>query len=94
MLTMGLAAEEADVTSIGLLPGRTDTDMLATICNEGTDSMDPATYDTFKKGRDEGSIHAPDVPAKAIVALALHARGEQWNGRNVLWNDADVQRLV
>jgi hypothetical protein len=56
--------------------------------------MDPATYDTFKRGRDEGTIHPPETPAKSIVALALHARGNQWSGRSVLWSDEEVQQLI
>ncbi|KAI8049465.1 hypothetical protein BDF22DRAFT_746061 [Syncephalis plumigaleata] len=73
-----LSVEEPDVTSISLLPGRTNTDMLTRICNEvSVNSMDQATYDTFKK-----------------VALALHARGNEWNGRTVLWSDDDVQQLI
>ncbi|KAI9595477.1 hypothetical protein BDF19DRAFT_422766 [Syncephalis fuscata] len=94
MLTMVLAKEEPDVTTIDLLPGRADTSMQALIRAKGSEAMDSAAYDSFKQAKDEGTLVRPEDAAKSIIALALHARGSQWNGRAVNWRDNDVQQLI
>jgi NAD(P)-dependent dehydrogenase (short-subunit alcohol dehydrogenase family) len=69
-LSAQLAAEEPDVTSVAVAPGRVDTDMQAIIRSEGSASMDKATYDNFVDAFTTGKLLKPEQPGNVMARLA------------------------
>jgi len=62
-----LAAEEADITSITVAPGRVDTDMQATLRATGKGSMSQAQYDSFVDAFNTGGLLKPEQPGNVIA---------------------------
>lgn len=66
-LAAHLAAEEKDITSIAIQPGRVDTDMQQLIRDTGSDTMDKAVYDSFVQAKETGILLKPEQPGNVIA---------------------------
>lgn len=88
-LTRVVAAEEPAVTSISLRPGVVDTEMQAEIRQSGADAMPEASKKRFERLKQEGELEPPEVPARAIAWLALHAPAE-WSGEFIEYDETRV----
>lgn len=64
-----LAAEEPDIISVSIEPGRVDTDMQAGIRSKGKESMDSAIYDNFVDTFNQGGLLRPEQPANVIASV-------------------------
>lgn len=88
-----LALEEPDITAISLRPGIIDTEMQAQIRRQGTTGMPTQVHQRFVGFHQAGQLQPPEVPGRALVALALHAP-HQWSGEFVSWDEERVQSLT
>ena len=68
-LSAHLAAEETDITSVAIQPGRVDTDMQAVIRSEGKDTMEPAVYQNFVDVFEAGELLKPEQPGNVIARV-------------------------
>lgn len=68
-LSAHVAAEETDITSITVAPGRVDTDMQATLRSEGKHSMSQAQYDSFVDAFNNGGLLKPEQPGNVIAGF-------------------------
>ncbi|UCD77475.1 MAG: SDR family NAD(P)-dependent oxidoreductase [Desulfobacterales bacterium] len=86
-----MAAEEAALTVLAVRPGVVDTDMQAYIREEGPKSLpaDQAAY--YQQLKDRGELEPPEIPARSIAWLALHAP-RQFSGRFLDYDDPHVSR--
>lgn len=91
--TRVLAVEEPDVVSLSFRPGVVDTAMQRTIREEGAGGMPPESHQKFQNYYESGQLLAPDVPGRALAALALHAPRD-WSGDFVAWDEERVQALL
>jgi NAD(P)-dependent dehydrogenase (short-subunit alcohol dehydrogenase family) len=64
-----VAAEEPDIISMAVQPGRVDTDMQALIRAEGAEHMNKAQYDSFVNAFNTGELLKPEQPGNVIAAL-------------------------
>ncbi len=87
-----LAVEEPEIVSLTFRPGVVDTAMQAVIRVAGREGMPEAEYGRFVAMHHEGRLLPPELPARALAALALFAPRE-WSGDFVQWDDARVQVL-
>ena len=92
-LTYQLAAEEPDVTALAIRPGVVDTEMQAQIRQEGAGSMPEALYQRFVRYHEQGELLPPELPGRALAALALYAP-PAWSGQFLPWDADEVQALV
>lgn len=69
-ISMHLAVEEPDVTSITVAPGRVNTDMQAVVRAAGKESMNKAQYDSFVDAFEQGRLLRPEQPGRVIAAFA------------------------
>lgn len=88
-LTRVVAAEEPAVTSVSLRPGAIDTEMQADLRQVDADAMPDASRRRFKRLKQEGQLESPEVPARTIAWLALHAPGE-WSGEFIEYDEPRV----
>ena len=88
-----LAAEEPTITALAFRPGIVDTDMQADIRRQGAGVMPPDLHAKFLAYQREGRLQPPEVVARPLIALALHAP-RAWSGRFVAYYDAEVQHLL
>lgn len=81
-----IAAEESVLTVLTVRPGVVDTDMQAYIRAEGSKGMpaDQAAY--YQQLKDHGELEPPQIPARSIAWLALHAP-RQFSGRFLDYDD-------
>jgi NAD(P)-dependent dehydrogenase (short-subunit alcohol dehydrogenase family) len=93
MFTGVLAAEEPDLTAVALRPGVIDTSMQRALREHGAGAMSPEQYQDFVQRYRQGQLLPPELPARVLAALALHAPHE-WSGRFIRWDDPEVQELV
>lgn len=91
--TRVLAAEEPDVVALSFRPGVVDTAMQRTIREEGAGGMPSESHQKFRRYHEEGELLAPDVPGRALAAMALHAPAD-WSGDFVTWDEERVQALI
>ncbi len=84
-----LAAEEPDITAIALRPGVVDTAMQEAIRKNGSAGMDAEKHDYFMKLKADGKLEPPEIPARAIAWLALHAPRE-WSGEFLEYDDSRI----
>jgi NAD(P)-dependent dehydrogenase (short-subunit alcohol dehydrogenase family) len=75
-LSAHLAAEEPDVTSVAVAPGRVNTDMQAELRSEGRESMSKAQYDGFVDAFNQGGLLRPDQPGDVIANLVAEPSKE------------------
>ncbi len=87
-----LAIEEPEIISLTFRPGVVDTAMQAVIRVEGRKGMPEGEHGRFVSMHHEGRLLPPELPARALAALALFAPRE-WSGDFVQWDDARVQVL-
>jgi NAD(P)-dependent dehydrogenase (short-subunit alcohol dehydrogenase family) len=90
-LSAQLAAEEPDVTSVAVAPGRVDTDMQAIIRSEGSASMDKATYDNFVDAFTTGKLLKPEQPGNVMARLAA-SPDQSLSGKFVNWNSPELKQ--
>jgi len=88
-----LAVEEPAITAIALRPGIIDTDMQAQIRRDGATGMPNQVHQRFVGFHTTGKLEPPEMPGRALVALAFHAPHE-WSGEFISWNEERVQKLV
>jgi NAD(P)-dependent dehydrogenase (short-subunit alcohol dehydrogenase family) len=91
--TRMMAAEEPEITTVALRPGVVDTEMQATIRQEGGDGMPHAVHDRYIQYYREDELLPPEVPGCALAVLALYAP-RAWNGQFLAWDSEQVQSLV
>lgn len=91
--TRVLAAEEPDVVALSFRPGVVDTEMQRTIREQGQDGMPAESHQKFVQYHEQEELLPPDVPGRALAALALEAPHE-WSGEFLQWNEERVQTLV
>jgi NAD(P)-dependent dehydrogenase (short-subunit alcohol dehydrogenase family) len=65
------AVEEPDVSSIAINPGRVDTDMQATIRDQGKASMNQSQHENFVDAFETGGLLKPEQPGSVIARLAV-----------------------
>jgi NAD(P)-dependent dehydrogenase (short-subunit alcohol dehydrogenase family) len=70
------AVEEPDVSSIAINPGRVDTDMQATIRDQGKASMNQSQHDNFVAAFETGELLKPEQPGSVIARLAVEPAKE------------------
>jgi NAD(P)-dependent dehydrogenase (short-subunit alcohol dehydrogenase family) len=74
--TRVLAAEEPAVTALTVRPGVVDTDMQAVLRNETDNAMPAEQIAYYQQLKERGELEPPQIPARAIAWLALHAQPE------------------
>ncbi|CAK7272714.1 hypothetical protein SEPCBS57363_005285 [Sporothrix epigloea] len=89
-LVQHLAAEEPDITSVALGPGRVDTDMQKDIREQGAKGgMHPEMHAEFVDAFHTGRLNPPEIPGEVIAKLALEAQSPL-SGAYVNWNDESM----
>jgi NAD(P)-dependent dehydrogenase (short-subunit alcohol dehydrogenase family) len=88
-----LAAEEPRITAISFRPGVVDTTMQAVIRRQGERGMPPEEHARFVSYHQEGSLLPPELPARSLAFLALHAP-KAWSGEFIQWDEDRVKSLV
>lgn len=91
--TRVLAAEEKDVAAMAVRPGVVDTDMQAVLRNEGDNAMPAEQIAYYRQLKDQGELEPPEVPARAIAWLALHAPHE-FSGKFLDYDDPRISRTA
>lgn len=71
--TRVLAAEEPALTALTVRPGVVDTDMQTYIRQEGPGAMPAEQSAYYQQLKDHGQLEPPEIPARSIAWLALHA---------------------
>lgn len=71
-----MAAEEKDIVSISLNPGRTDTTMQKVLREQGKGSMSDADHASFMDVYEKGGLNKPEGPGHVIAKLALEGKPE------------------
>jgi NAD(P)-dependent dehydrogenase (short-subunit alcohol dehydrogenase family) len=89
--TRVLAAEEPAVTALTVRPGVVDTDMQAVLRNETGNAMPAEQIAYYRQLKDCGELEPPEIPARAIAWLALHAPRE-FSGRFLDYDDPQISR--
>ncbi|KAK5991162.1 putative oxidoreductase [Cladobotryum mycophilum] len=89
LISQGLAAEEPDITSIAIAPGRVDTEMQALIRSQGKESMDEAQYDSFVKAFEEGALLKPEQPGH-VMAKFVSDPQHDLSGKFLSWNSPEL----
>jgi NAD(P)-dependent dehydrogenase (short-subunit alcohol dehydrogenase family) len=84
-----LAAEEPDLTVIAVRPGVVDTRMQELLRSEGPVKMPPEQAAFYRDLKTAGRLEPPQVPARAIAWLALHAPRE-WSGTFMSYDDPQI----
>ncbi len=92
-LTRVLALEEPAITAIALRPGIVDTEMQAQIRSDGDKGMSTSDHQRFLDYHEQGELQPPEMPGRALAALALRAPHE-WSGEFLAWDEERVQQLV
>ena len=84
-----LAEEEPHITAISVRPGVVDTPMQTQIRHEGSETMDAAQYAYYVNLKTKGQLEPPEIPARAIAWLALHAPHDM-SGEFRNYDDPDI----
>ncbi len=93
MFTAVLAKEEPEVVALAVRPGVVDTAMQAELRTRGERAMKPEVYRRFIDYHRRGELLPPELPGRALAALALKAP-LSWSGRFISWNDLEVEALL
>lgn len=95
-LSAHLAAEEPEITSICVAPGRVDTDMQGVIRSQkGQSSMSKEQYENFVEAFESGKLLKPEQPGNVIANIVAEPlkelsgkfvryvifTGSKWHGR-------------
>ena len=86
-----LAAEEPAVTALTVRPGVVDTDMQTVLRNDKENDMPEEQRAHYRQLKERGELEPPEVPARAIAWLALHAPRE-FSGRFLDYDDPRISR--
>ena len=89
--TRVLAVEEPDLTALAVRPGVVDTDMQTYIRNEGSRAMPAEQVAYYRHLKENGQLEPPEVPARSIAWLALHAPRE-FSGQFLDYDDPRISR--
>jgi NAD(P)-dependent dehydrogenase (short-subunit alcohol dehydrogenase family) len=89
--TRVLAAEESVLTALTVRPGVVDTAMQTYIRREGAKAMPAEQVVYYQQLKDSGQLDPPEIPARSIAWLALHAP-RQFNGQFLDYDDPRVTR--
>ena len=91
--TKVLAAEESDLTALTVRPGVVDTAMQTYIRDEGPRAMPAEQVAYYQQLKDNGELEPPEIPARSIAWLALHAP-PQFSGQFFDYDDPRISRLA
>ena len=89
--TQVLAAEESTLTALTVRPGVVDTDMQSIIRREGPKAMAAEQVAYYRQLKEQGELEPPEIPARSIAWLALHAPPE-FSGRFFDYDDPRIMR--
>ena len=89
--TRVLAAEEPAVTALTVRPGVVDTDMQAVLRNAADNAMPLEQIAYYRQLKERGELEPPQIPARAIAWLALHAPSE-FSGQFLDYDDPRISR--
>ena len=91
--TRVLAAEEPAVTALTVRPGVVDTDMQAVLRDEDEvdNAMPVEQIAYYRQLKERGELEPPEIPARAIAWLALHAPRE-FSGQFLDYDDPQISR--
>jgi NAD(P)-dependent dehydrogenase (short-subunit alcohol dehydrogenase family) len=92
-LTHMLATEEPDIVAVNFRPGKVDTDMQATIRKDGLAGMPAEDHAQYVRFYQDGELLQPELPGRALAALALYAPAE-WSGDFIQWDEDRMEALV
>lgn len=67
-----IAAEDPEITSVGIAPGRVDTDMQGVIRTDGKDTMDKAAHENFTEAYETGILLKPEQPAYVLAKFVAN----------------------
>lgn len=84
-----IAAEEPDITSVAIAPGRVDTDMQAVIRSSGKDTMDKAQYDSFVDALQQGVLLKPSQPGNVLARFIARPQRDL-SGKSINWNSPEM----
>ncbi|KAK7408179.1 hypothetical protein QQX98_009646 [Neonectria punicea] len=84
-----IAAEEPDITSVAIAPGRVDTEMQGVLRSAGKDTMDKPQYDTFTEAFDKGTLLRPEQPGHVMAKFVANPLREL-SGKAFTWNSSEV----
>ncbi|MDY6790598.1 MAG: SDR family NAD(P)-dependent oxidoreductase [Thermodesulfobacteriota bacterium] len=87
--TSVLAVEEPNITTVAIRPGVVDTDMQAYLRKEGPRVMPRKTANYYLDLKTKGKLEPPEIPARSIAWLALHAP-DKMSGAFRSYDDADI----
>lgn len=87
--TRVLAAEEAVLTALTVRPGVVDTAMQTDIRREGPKAMPAEQAAYYRQIKDQGQLEPPEIPARSIAWLALHAP-RQFSGQFFDYDDPRI----
>jgi len=87
--TRVLAAEESALTALTVRPGVVDTDMQTYIRQEGPGAMSAEQLAYYQQLKDHGQLEPPEIPARSIAWLALHAP-KQFSGQFLDYGDPRI----
>jgi NAD(P)-dependent dehydrogenase (short-subunit alcohol dehydrogenase family) len=87
--TSVLASEEPNITTVAVRPGVVDTDMQAYLRKQGPEVMPEKTAEYYLDLKLTGKLEPPDVPARSIAWLVLHAPDEM-SGSFRNYDDPDI----
>ncbi|KAJ2835578.1 hypothetical protein FBU31_001592 [Coemansia sp. 'formosensis'] len=93
MVTQSLAMEEPEVVAIAVRPGVVDTDMQTAVRSAGEGAMREDQFAKFQSLYKSGALLRPEVPARAIVRLALEAP-QSMSGMFLNWNAPEIEQFI
>ena len=88
--TRVLAAEEPELTVLAVRPGVIDTEMQKTLRNLGAKTMPSQQARYYRQLKEKGELEPPDVPARSIAWLALHAP-QRMSGQFLSYDDPAIR---
>ncbi|CAG9993195.1 unnamed protein product [Clonostachys byssicola] len=83
------AVEEPDISSIAINPGIVDTDMQATIRDQGKSTMSQAEHENFVAVFEAGGLLKPEQPGSVIAKLAVEPTKEL-SGKFLSWDSQEL----
>jgi NAD(P)-dependent dehydrogenase (short-subunit alcohol dehydrogenase family) len=88
-LTRVVATEEPAITAISVQPGAVDTQMQIQILEADPGTIPEERRERIRELKEMGELEPPEVPARSIAWLALHAPHE-WSGEFVRYDEQRV----
>ncbi|TPX14480.1 uncharacterized protein E0L32_005444 [Thyridium curvatum] len=88
-LAQHLGAEEKDIVTVAIGPGRCDTDMQVEVRDAGKSAMATDAHQDFVKAFEAGKLNKPEWPGHVIAQLALTASPDL-SGKYFSWNAPEM----